>query len=335
MEQKICNKELSEVLERYFEDRCNPDEEALVQEWLNNNIANPQYDFLFEDLLSRISPDYDSASFRRSADRIERFISVEQSYCLKRKKFRRLITLLSTAAAAAFIAFFSMLFTKGDAVQWYEAYAKRGETQRLTLSDGTSLWLNSDTKVIYPSRFESDKRTIYVDGEIYADVIHDNRRPFIVSASDIHVKVHGTQFSLKAFAEMDNVEVALIKGSVTLEDSNCENGFSRTLKPGELVRYNKTYGTTENYSIDTATYGAWHNNHNIRFINQSLADIAEYLEKRFDVKIVIEDESLAGMQYYASFVNNEGLDKILNALNSNKTMSISKKYDTIIISPNH
>ena len=236
------------------------------------------------------------------------------------------------AASVAVIAF--LLFTKEEPVQWQEIYTHRGETERIILADGTSLWINSDTKVIYPSRFDSNTRTIYVDGEIYADVTPDKQKPFIVSTSDVRVKVHGTQFSVKAFAEMDNVEVALISGSVTMEDCNSENGFSRTLKQGELVRYNKTFGTAEDYRIDPATYGAWQNNHNIRFINQSLADIAEDLEKRFDVEIVIEDDTLAQTQYYASFVNNEGLDKILSTLNSDRRMSISKKHDTIVISPN-
>lgn len=334
MKQKLCNEGISETLERYFDGNCTSGEEAAAREWLTDNIADPKHDALFERLLSRTRPDNDPESLKRSAACLDRFITAEQEYSRKQKRTRRIFGWLVTAVAASVAAIAFLLFTEEEPVQWHEIHAKRGETEKFTLPDGTSIWINSDTKVIYPSRFDSNTRTIYVDGEIYADVTPDKQKPFIVSASDVRVKVHGTQFSVKAFSEMDNVEVALISGSVTMEDSNCENGFSRTLKPGELVRYNKTYGTVENYCINPETFGSWQNNHNIRFINQSLKDIAEDLERRFNVNILIVDETLAKTQYYASFINNEGLDKILCALNSNGTMSISKKHDTIVISPN-
>ena len=325
--------QIPEALERYVNGLCSAEEEKTVRLWLSDNIADPRHDALFKKILDRTQPDYDSASLKRSGIIIDRFISIEEEYSKKQRKKRRIFGWLGTTVAASVAAVFFLLSGGEEPVQWNEIYAHRGETERITLADGTSLWINSDTKVIYPSRFDSDTRTIYIDGEIYADVTPDKDRPFIVSASDIRVKVHGTQFSVKAFAETDNVEVALISGSVTMEDSNIENGFSRTLKPGELIRYNKMSGTLEDYRINPSTYGAWQNNHNLRFINQSLKEIAEDLERRFDVNIIIEDDTLAETQYYASFINNEGLDKILHALNSNGTMEISKKHDTIVISP--
>lgn len=65
-----------------------------------------------------------------------------------------------------------------------------------------------------------------------------------------------------------------------------------------------------------------------------MGDIATDLERRFNVKIIIEGSELAEAQYYASFINNESLDRILRALNSNDNMRISRINGTIIISPN-
>ena len=101
-----------------------------------------------------------------------------------------------------------------------------------------------------------------------------------------------------------------------------------------MIRYNRTNGSLETYRIDTETYGSWHSNRNLCFVNQSLSDIAADLERRFNVKIIIEDSELAAMQYYASFINNESLERILRALNSNDNMRISRINGTIIISPN-
>lgn len=334
MDTKNNTHELPEFVMKYIDDRCNEHEQEAAKSWLCENLNKPEFDKEFQKILAGTAPICDKASVERSIRTLETFIAFEAENRKRQRRTRWIFGSFAVTAISAAIVAFAIIFNKPKTVEWHEIYAKRGETERIVLSDGTSLWINSDSKVIYPSRFDSDTRTIYIDGEIYADVTPDKHKPFIVSASDVRVKVHGTQFSIKAFAEMENVEVALISGSVTMEDCKHENGVSRTLIPGDLVRYNKTYGTIEAYRINTATYGAWQNNHNIRFINQSLKDITEDLERRFNVNILIEDETLSKTQYYASFINNESLDKILCALNSNGTMSISKKHDTIVISPN-
>ena len=332
MDTKNYTFNMPELVQKYIDDRCEEHEHEAAKSWLCENINKPEFDKEFRRILDETVPSCDKESMERSRRTLDTFIAYESENRKRQRRSRWAFGVFATTAIAAAIAVFAFISQMPESVEWHEIYAGRGETERITLADGTSLWINSDTKVIYPSRFDSDTRTIYIDGEVYADVTPDKHKPFIVSASDVRVRVHGTKFSIKAFAEMENVEVALISGSVTMEDCKHENGVSRTLIPGDLVRYNKTYGTIEAYRINTATYGAWQNNHNIRFINQSLKDIADDLERHFDVNILITDESLAQTQYYASFINNESLDKILNALNSNKTMNICRKNSTIVIS---
>lgn len=325
--------DINVLLRKYMDGRCSVREEKIARRWLDEHVADPAADNLFEQLLDETPVSGDKEGLRRSWMNIERFVDMDVEMRHRNNERRRIFRWMNFAAVAAVLISFVILFKSEDPVEWHEAYADRGESERITLCDGTQLWLNAGTKVIYPSRFDSKIRTIFVDGEIYADVTSDKNRPFVVSTSEINVKVHGTQFSVKAFAEMQNVEVALISGSVTVGDNDNEV-FSRTLKPGELIRYNHQFGTVEEYDINPETYGSWKNCTNMRFINQSLGDIAEELERRFDVDILIEDKTLAQTQYYASFINNEGLDKILQALNSNETMKISRRHDVIVISPN-
>lgn len=322
---------IEELLKKYMEGSCTPAEEVAAKKWLETHIADPAYDGLFEGLLDDTPMSDDSESSERVIRNLERFIDAEISESKKAERRRRGFRWLNAGIIAAAIAAFFILQENEEPVRWQEAYAKVGETERITLADGTELWLNSGTKVIYPSRFDSDVRSIFIDGEIYAEVTPNKKKPFIVNAPEINVKVHGTSFGVKAFSEMPNAEVALISGSVTVED-NDNHGFSRTMKPGEMIRYNHQFGTAEKYTIDPETYGSWQNNHNIRFINQSLEEIAGDLERRFDVEIIIEDSSLARSQFYASFIHNENLETILKALNSDGSMNITRKDRIIIIS---
>lgn len=324
--------DLNALLKKYMDGECSVEEGRKVRKWLEKHIADPEHDSTFEQLLDSTDAVEDKDGLKRSWMQIERFMDSEIENQRQQKKRVRIFRWANLSILAAAAAALMIMLRHDEPVEWHEVYAARGETERLTLSDGTELWLNSGTKVIYPSRFDSDTRNIFVDGEVYADVTPDRKKPFIVSTSEINVKVHGTQFNVKAFADMENVEVILISGSVTVED-NAREVFSRTLSPGELIRYNHQFGTIEQYDVNIETYGDCRNNRNMRFINESLEDISKELERHFDVEILIEDNRLAKTQYYASFINNESLDKILQALNSNGSMKISKRHDIIVISP--
>ena len=332
---------INELLQKFASNSCSPDEENAVREWLMVNVANPAYDAEFEQLLDSTIPVEDNESKSRVSQRLNRLVEAEIDQ-RKSNRIRRIaFGVLSTCACVAISLCVLLIHKKcdqglnnPDPIVWHEAYAEIGETNWISLADGTKLWLNSGTRVIYPSSFNGDTRNIFIDGEIYAEVTSDKSKPFIVSSSGINVKVHGTQFSVKSFAGRENVEVVLISGSITMEDEKAENNFQRTLLPGEFVRYNTEIGTVENYNISPDTYGAWRNNNNIRYIKHTLKDIVVDLSRRFKVNIVIADETLAKTRYYASFINNEDLEKILHALNHNNSMKISKRADTIIISEN-
>ena len=84
----------------------------------------------------------------------------------------------------------------------------------LTFSDGTKIWVNSGSKVIYPVSFEKKKREIYVEGEVYLDVTHDTSWPFVVRTQQVDVKVLGTSFNVSAYKDDSNMQVTLVEGKV-------------------------------------------------------------------------------------------------------------------------
>lgn len=94
----------------------------------------------------------------------------------------------------------------------------RGRFGRLILSDGSELYINSGTKVVYPERFEKKHREIFVDGEIYIDVRRDEEAPFVVKTARFEVEVLGTAFDVKAYSKEDSYgEVVLLRGMVNVK----------------------------------------------------------------------------------------------------------------------
>ncbi len=74
-----------------------------------------------------------------------------------------------------------------------------GKRSTLALEDGTKMWINAGSRVIYPNKFKKNKREIYVDGEVYMEVARDEERPFVVKTNMLDVQVLGTSFNVMAY----------------------------------------------------------------------------------------------------------------------------------------
>lgn len=129
----------------------------------------------------------------------------------------------------------------------------KGKFSHLLLADGTSLHVNSGTKVIYPSVFTGNTREIYVDGEIFIDVAKNPEQPFIVKTSDFDIRVTGTAFNVNAYKELNEAEVVLVRGSILIKDGLEQE---TPVRPNELLRLAGGMPVSRQV-VDTEEYTAW------------------------------------------------------------------------------
>ena len=128
----------------------------------------------------------------------------------------------------------------------------RGGEYSITLSDGTVVYLNSESELRYPVKFVGEDRRVYLSGEAYFDVTQDKAHPFIVDVKNSTVRVLGTSFDVRAYADENEVLTTLVQGSVRFSAGN----KSVILKPGEQAVLDKS-GRVENRKVDTYLYTAW------------------------------------------------------------------------------
>ena len=129
----------------------------------------------------------------------------------------------------------------------------KGKHTRLLLADGSELYVNSGTRVVYPSVFADDRREIFVDGEIFLDVKHDESRPFHVKTAGFEVRVLGTAFNVCAYNESSTAEVVLLRGRVHVAD---KQGGGMDLQPDQLARLeNRQLAGCE--TVDAESYVSW------------------------------------------------------------------------------
>ena len=130
----------------------------------------------------------------------------------------------------------------------------KGRFGRLILADGSELYINSGTKVVYPKRFEKNRREIFVDGEIYIDVKRDEKAPFIVKTAKFDVEVLGTAFDVKAYSEENNCgEIVLLRGLVNVKSTS---GSEAMLTPDNKAVV-PSQGTIRTMAVDAADYILW------------------------------------------------------------------------------
>jgi len=113
------------------------------------------------------------------------------------------------------------------------------EATFLKLSDGSSLWVNTGTTVIYPSKFAIDKPEIYVEEKVYAEIFHDDNQPFVIKTEKLDVRVLETVLNVTAYREDELINLVLVNGSV---DVKPQKGKSTIMKPNQ-------YDITKDLSI--------------------------------------------------------------------------------------
>jgi len=167
-----------------------------------------------------------------------------------------------------------------------------GKRTHLHLSDGSRLCVNSGTRVVYPLRFGTGDRKIYLEGEAYLEVSRDESRPFIVKTGQFEVKVLGTKFNVFAYPGAAKKQIVLVEGGVLVDDSKT----SRKMKPGELVEQTSS-GLSPAREVHAASYISWINN-TLTCDNEPLRAVFDrlhhYYGLNFDIKCDIGNMYVSG-----------------------------------------
>jgi transmembrane sensor len=185
----------------------------------------------------------------------------------------------------------------------------RGNKSRLTLPDGTKVWINAASKLTYPTAFSGPDRELTLEGEAFFEVSKDMEHPFIVHTKGMDIKVLGTSFNVNNY---DPVAVTtLVQGKVSV------NGQSSTvtLEPGEQSRLDRTAGTLGKAKVNTKTFTAWKDG-SIYMDDLSFGKIAEMLSRDYDYVLQFEDPSLQKLHFTIDMASTSDLQSVLDHISS-------------------
>jgi hypothetical protein len=181
-----------------------------------------------------------------------------------------------------------------------------GKRTLLTLSDGSRLWVNAGTRVVYPAIFHRDRREIYVDGEVFLEVARAEHAPFTVRTGALDVMVKGTSFNILAREGEATRSVVLVEGMVTVKTAH----GSMTLAPSEMLEVKN--GTERIRKVDVNRYILWKEGIYL-FDNEPLHVIMEKLSRYYGKRIIC-DEASGGLICDGKLDLKEDLERVLNGI---------------------
>lgn len=203
----------------------------------------------------------------------------------------------------------------------------RGQRAKLTLNDGSVVWLNAESKLTYSDHFGKDSRNVKLEGEAFFEVAKDSKHPFIVNSKDLDIKVLGTKFNVKAYYEDFAVTVSLISGKVQVENKS-KTQKENLLPSQELVYENGQMTLQTNRSADLSS--SWVDGE-LHFDNEPLTKIIKSLERRFDVSIVLNNQSLEQTKFTCRVRQNATVTDVLELLKKTRKISYKEENSKIII----
>lgn len=226
-------------------------------------------------------------------------------------KYLSIAALVVMAAMATWMALYQPA-PKPEMLTYIEVEAVPGAKARVVLPDSSVVWLNSHAQLRYPKEFVQDVRRVELEGEALFEVKPDAKKPFVVQAEDLKVRVLGTRFNL--YTTDDLVETTLLEGSVALfGKGNQTETPDVVMKPGEQTLYCKADGTMNTHQVQTSEFTAWLEG-NFLFEGRPFHEIASVLQRAFGVKIHLSGKNLKDRRLTACFTHSESLDEILSIL---------------------
>ncbi len=312
------------LLLKYVNETANAEERAQMDAWLAEDPGN-------NDILLQVARIHHAQRTRQRIRRRNSHRALHQVHQRIDQHLRRIFLRRLGVAASLLIGILgigSVVWQSqraGIPSQMITVSTNAGMRSQLTLHDGTTVYLNASSTLIYPSKYDKNERKVYLTGEAYFKVTHNTTHPFIVSAANdqVNVQVLGTEFNLQAYEKDGIIQTTLIEGSVQLSIQGKKGNI--LLKPSDQVIYDINNDKVFLEKINPAQITAWMDGRLI-FKDTPMPEVLRQLTHFYSVDFDIQDKVIRDYTFTGTF-ENRPLFQVLDY------MKISSKINYVMTYP--
>jgi len=305
----MINQELKEIISRYFRGQLVDSEYEMLTDSLQDKTIREYFEEAKRDWEDQ--PELDELGYR-NMNRLSYQINKQKTSSVQIPITHRLWVQVASVAA---ILVFGLLL--GSTVTYLTSKSKtlseqlvfetpRGEKSLVKLPDGSEVWLNANSKLVYNS-FSSNHRQVELKGEAFFKVARNEKAPFVVKTNECEVEVLGTTFNIMAYDEFGRKEITLLSGKVNVHI----HGDEQVLKPGQaLILKDHKVQVIE---VNSSQSSGWVDN-KFNFLNIPLSELMKRLENWYDVDITLENNTSRDINFTGTFKNEETIWQVLDAI---------------------
>ncbi|MDP4290186.1 MAG: FecR family protein [Bacteroidota bacterium] len=362
------NDEIKEIIICFLTDDINGKQLEVLNQWINKSEENKVLFKMYKSTWILSGMMYTKEQFfeNKSWDHIQNKLGFESDDLESESasNLRRIGILKKFRTAAIWLLFlgFGSLITylllNNKPSQNYNAEitVPYGTKTIAKLPDGSTVYLNAGSKIIYNQDFNKTKRLVYLSGEAYFKVATNKSKPFEVITPYVIVRATGTKFNVKAYPNERYITTTLVEGKIDVRKTDDQDNKSEIeLKPKQCLVYYKTEKNIQpvptsisytklpienenafldNYkvlnNVKTELYTSW-SEENWVIESESLRTFAPKIERRFDMIIRFEDEEIKNYTFSGT-IRKETIEQILQALKLTTPMIDYKIIkDTVIL----
>lgn len=304
--------EVRNIIKSFFGKRFSEKTQLRFRYWLRLEEGGNEKEETLRELWESSPSDITERTWDQLADLQERIAETEKNWLWKHR-IGQMGKYAATAAILIMTVLGTQYFTRQSvetrASHLAEFYVPYGDQQQLVLPDGSVVWINAGSILIYPSEFTADTRTVYLSGEACFEVAKNPDQPFIVSTQHLDVQALGTIFSVDAYPGATETKATLEEGSVQVDMKSADLPAS-VLEPNEQLVYSHLTHTVSINMVDAAQVSAWKDGYLI-FRNAGFEEVVAALERKYNVTINYNAEKYKGRTYYVKFNPDESIEDAL------------------------
>jgi ferric-dicitrate binding protein FerR (iron transport regulator) len=210
-----------------------------------------------------------------------------------------------------------------------------GKRTHITLADGSKVWLNSGSKLVYPATNTGNKREVYIDGEAIFDVAHMDGKPFYVKTKDFEIKVLGTVFNVNAYEDDKNSGTVLAEGKIEISANNNTvfHNEKKTILPGTRIVYNNNTERFEESQVDVIKYLSWRDGYLI-LEKEPLETIVKKISRYYNVDIELQSAAIGKETFSGNLNLRNTAEEVLNIIAETTQIKLNRENNKLIINLN-
>lgn len=314
-----------ELISKFLAGETNATEESLVKEWIDESDKNRVAFEEFQKVWNTLGKT--SANQYIDIDKEWNYLQSKIGKSDIRAKRHSLAAVVRIAAIIVIV--FSLAFAGFQYFSQERVTTQLAETTEISLPDGSKVTLNAGSRLRYKNNFGEKGRILSLQGEAYFEVEKNKEKPFIIELSKAEVKVLGTSFNVKAYKGMENIEVTVAEGKVSVYDKRQpqKKVIAVAGEKAEYIKHHKVIKKTEN--IDR-NFNSW-KTRSIIFENDSLQTIVNTLSNVYHKSIVLKNPEIKDCTLTTSFENKE-LETVFEVLESTLDITVEEEGEVFYIS---